>query len=211
MGGPVVALSWNVRMVLRRNDADPQGDGADKGLLEKVGLARAMLGTAKVEPNRVTAPVALAAGEQTNDDMAKSLGRIASALDLPTSAVRYNPDPDSSRRGELVIVPEDMLGDVVEWEGPSNLGGSIAEPLVIGRYDDGSPLQMWLPGDPEAGRNSTHVLVAGMSGSGKGDAALNLLTEILSRRDVIVWFSDPQGVPGLRAPASGPGLGGGGR
>ncbi|BCM68497.1 putative sporulation-related protein [Streptomyces sp. EAS-AB2608] len=192
MGGPVVALSWNVRMVLRRNDADPQGDGADKGLLEKVGLARAMLGTAKVEPNRVTAPVALAAGEQTNDDMAKSLGRIASALDLPTSAVRYNPDPDSSRRGELVIVPEDMLGDVVEWEGPSNLGGSIAEPLFIGRYDDGSPLQMWLPGDPEAGRNSTHVLVAGMSGSGKGDAALNLLTEILSRRDVIVWFSDPK-------------------
>ncbi|GAA3198578.1 plasmid transfer protein TraB [Streptomyces virens] len=190
MGGPALALSWNVRMVLRHNDAP--GESSDKGLLEKVGLARAQIGAAKVEPNRVTAPVALAAGEQTNADMAKALGNIASALDLPTSAVRYTPDPDSNRRGDLVIVPEDMLAETVEWEGPSNLGGSIAEPLVIGRYDDGAPLVMWLPGDPDAGRNSTHVLIAGGTGSGKGDTALNLLTEILSRRDVIVWFSDPK-------------------
>ncbi|WP_369186083.1 plasmid transfer protein TraB [Streptomyces sp. R08] len=191
MAGPALALSWNIRMVLRHNP-DATGQSSDKGLLEKVGLARAQMGPAKVEPNRVTAPVALEAGVQTNDDMAKVLGNIASALDLPTSAVRYTPDPGSARRGELVIVPEDMLAEVVEWEGPSNLGGSIAEPLVIGRYDDGSLLVMWLPGDPDAGRNSTHGLIAGQSGSGKGDAALNLLTEILSRRDVIVWFSDPK-------------------
>jgi hypothetical protein len=191
MGGPALALSWNIRMVLRHN-TDASVEGGDKGLLEKVGLARAKIGAAKVEPNRVTAPIALEPGEQTNDDVTKSLSRIASALDLPKSAVRYTPDPDSERRGDLVIVPEDMLAEVVEWEGPSNLGGSIAEPLVIGRYDDGAPLVMWLPGDPETGRNSTHGLIAGGTGSGKGDAALNLLTEIVSRRDVIVWFSDPK-------------------
>ncbi|MFH0520400.1 plasmid transfer protein TraB [Streptomyces sp. M41] len=191
MGGPAVALSWNVRMVLRHN-AEGAAGSSDGGLLEKVGLARAQIGAAKVEPNRVTAPLALQPGEQTNDDVAKALARIASALDLPKSAVRYSPDPDSERRGDLVIVPEDMLAEVVEWEGPSSLGGSIAEPLVIGRYDDGAPLLIWLPGDPDAGRNSTHVLVAGGTGSGKGDAALNLLTEIQSRTDVIVWFSDPK-------------------
>ncbi|MBW5485724.1 sporulation protein SsgA, partial [Streptomyces bambusae] len=43
-----------------------------------------------------------------------------------------------------------------------------------------------------AGRNSTHVLIAGGTGSGKGDTALNVLTEILSRKDVIVAFSDPK-------------------
>ncbi|MFF3204896.1 plasmid transfer protein TraB [Streptomyces sp. NPDC002962] len=192
MGGPVVALSWNVRMMLRHNPEGATNGNADGGLLEKVGLARAQIGTAKVEPNRVTAPLAVVAGEQTNDDVSKALARIASALDLPTSAVRYTPDGGSNRRGDLVIVPEDMLAEVVEWEGPSNLGGSIADPLVIGRYDDGAPLVLWLPGDPDAERNSTHVLVAGVSGSGKGDAALNLLTEVLSRRDVIVWFSDPK-------------------
>ncbi|MFG2281192.1 plasmid transfer protein TraB [Streptomyces asoensis] len=192
MGGPVVALSWNVRMMLRHNPEGAATGSSDGGLLEKVGLARAQIGTAKVEPNRVTAPLAVVAGEQTNDDVTKALARIASALDLPTSAVRYTPDAGSSRRGELVIVPEDMLAEVVEWEGPSNLGGSIADPLVIGRYDDGAPLVLWLPGDPDAERNSTHVLVAGGTGSGKGDTALNLLTEVLSRRDVLVWFSDPK-------------------
>ncbi|MZF84264.1 plasmid transfer protein TraB [Streptomyces sp. SID5643] len=191
MGAPAVALSWNIRMILRRNDA-PTAEGGDKGLLEKVGLARAQIGNAKVEPNRVTAPLAVEAGEQTNDDVSKALGRIASALDLPTSAVRYQPDPDSSRRGELVIVPEDMLAEAAYWEGPSNLGGSIADPLVIGRYDDGSPMFLWLPGDPDAGRNGTHVLIAGGTGSGKGETALNLQTEILSRRDVLLWLSDPK-------------------
>src|SRR5699024_4724660 len=82
MGGPVVALSWNVRMVLRRND-DPTGESesGDKGLLAKVGLARAQVGTARVEPNRVTAPIALEAGQQTHDDVTRSLNRLASALD----------------------------------------------------------------------------------------------------------------------------------
>jgi hypothetical protein len=192
MGGPALALSWNVRMLMRHTPEAAGEGGGDKGLLAKVGLARAQIGAAKVEPNRVTAPVALEPGEQTNDDVTRSLARLASALDLPTSAVRYTPSPDSARRGELVIVPEDMLAEVVEWQGPSNLGGSIAEPLVIGRYDDGAPLVIWLPGDPDAGRNSTHVLVAGGTGSGKGDTALNLLTEVLSRRDVLVWFSDPK-------------------
>ncbi|MFJ6788833.1 plasmid transfer protein TraB [Streptomyces angustmyceticus] len=193
MGGPVMALSWNVRRVLRHNPEGAAGSSnPDGGLLEKVGLARAQIGAAKVEPNRVTAPVALEAGEQTNDDVTKALARIASALDLPTSAVRYHADPGSARRGDLVIVPEDMLATVADWEGPSNLGGSIAEPLVIGRYDDGAPLQLWLPGDPETKRNSTHLLIAGGTGSGKGETALNLLSEILSRRDVIVWFSDPK-------------------
>lgn len=197
MGGPIVALSWNVRMVLRRND-DPVTESGEKGLLAKVGLARAQVGAARVEPNRVTAPIALEAGEQTHDDVTRSLNRLASALDLPRTAVRYRPDPNSERRGELVIVPEDMLADTVEWGGPSNLGGSIADPLVIGRYDDGAPLQIWLPGDPDTKRNSTHLLISGGTGSGKGDAALNILTEILARRDVVVWLSDPKSFQDFR-------------
>ncbi|MFE0062691.1 sporulation protein SsgA, partial [Streptomyces sp. NPDC059003] len=171
---------------------------ADGGLMEKIGLARAQIRAARAEPNRATARVELDAGTQTNADMAGALPRIASALDLPPSAVRYQPDPDSARRGELVIVPEDMLAETVEWEGPSNLGGSIADPLVIGRYDDGAPLLLWLPGDEKEGRNSTHVLVAGGTGSGKGDAALNLQTEILSRRDVMMVFSDPKAFQDFR-------------
>ncbi|WP_121710119.1 plasmid transfer protein TraB [Streptomyces sp. E5N91] len=198
IGGPVIALSWNVRLMLRTSD--PAGESADKGLLERVGLARAQIGAAKVEPNRVTAPMLLDAGTQTNDDVAKALPGIASALDVPRTAVRYQPDPDSERRGELVIVPRDMLADTVRWEeaGPAFPGGSITDPLVLGVYDDGAPLALWLPGDKKAGRNATHLLIAGMTGSGKGDGALNLMTEILTRTDVIAWLSDPKGFQDFR-------------
>ncbi|WP_432013911.1 plasmid transfer protein TraB [Streptomyces cucumeris] len=200
MGGPVVALSWNVRMVLRHNPEGAAGGNTDGGLLEKVGLAKASIGQTEVAPNRVTAQLGLEAGEQTNDDVTKTLPRIASALDLPPTAVRYMPDPESARRGELVIVPRDMLADTVRWEenGPSLAGGSITDPLSIGVYDDGSPLLLWLPGDKEAGRNATHLLIAGMTGSGKGDGALNLMTEILTRTDVILWLSDPKGFQDFR-------------
>lgn len=193
IGGTVAALSWNIRQVMRRNpDAIQAGADADGTLLEKVKLAGAKIRKTEVEPNRVTAQLTLPAGELTNDDVSRALGNLASALDVAPTAVRYLPDPGSARRGALVVVPTDMLADVVEWSGPSNVGGSITEPLVIGRYDDGAPLQVWLPGDPEAGRNSTHLLIAGGTGSGKGDGALNLLTEIISRRDVAVWLSDPK-------------------
>ncbi|MGW1848600.1 plasmid transfer protein TraB [Streptomyces sp. NPDC001966] len=198
MGGVVLALSWNVRMALRTSDGAAATESADKGLLAKVGLAKAKIGRTEVEPNRVTAALALEGGEQTNDDVARALVRIASALDLPQSAVRYQPSADSARRGELVIVPKDMLTEPQPWEGPSQPGASIADPLVIGRYDDGSPLMVWLPGDPKAGRNAQHFLVAGGTGSGKGDTALNLQTEILSRRDVIVWLSDPKSFQDFR-------------
>lgn len=192
IGGPVLALSWNVRLMMRTSD--PVGESADKGLLARVGLARAQIGAAKVEPNRVTAPLLLDAGTQTNDDVAKSLPGIASALDVPRTAVRYRPDPDSERRGELVIVPRDMLADTVRWEeeGPAFPGGSITDPLILGVYDDGAPLALWLPGDKKQGRNATHLLIAGMTGSGKGDGALNIMTELLTRTDDIVWLSDPK-------------------
>jgi hypothetical protein len=184
MGGPVVALSWNVRMVMRRNP-DAVGESSDKGLLEKVGLARTKLGNAKVEPNKVTVPYALPAGEATNDDVSKSLPRIASALDVPTTAVRYRPDPESARKGELVIVPNDMLKEIIWYPGPSAPGGSIAEPLVIGVYDDGRELTLTLP-------QAIHLLVMGVTGSGKTEAALDVMAEVLTRRDVAVWLSDPK-------------------
>ncbi|MFI1865818.1 plasmid transfer protein TraB [Streptomyces jumonjinensis] len=198
VGGAVTALSWNVRMVMRRDPDGGRSAGGDGGLLEKVGLAKAKLGQTTVEPNRVTAALALEPGEQTNDDVTKALLRIASALDLPQTAVRYQPDPDSARRGELVIVPKDMLTEAVEWAGPSLPGGSIGDPVILGQYDDGAPLQLWFPGDPEAKRNATHLLIAGGTGSGKGDAALNVQTEILSRTDVIMWLSDPKSFQDFR-------------
>lgn len=182
MGAPTVALSWNIRQVMRRNP-DATGESSDKGLLEKVGLARTKVRDVRVDPNRVTVPYELPAGELTHDDATKAIPRIASALDVPTTAIRHVPDPDSARKGAFVIVPEDMLKTPTVWPGPAAPGGTIATPLRVGVYDDGSDLVLPL-------LDAIHVLIMGMTGSGKTEGALDVLLELLSRRDVVVWLSD---------------------
>ena len=183
MGGATLALSWNIRQVMRSSIPEGSGESSDKGLLEKVGLARTKLKDVKVEPNRVTVPYELPAGELTNDDVAKAIPRIASALDVPTTAIRVQHDPDSARKGQFIIVPEDMLKTPTMYPGPFAPGQSIAVPLRIGVYDDGSDLVLPL-------LDAIHMLVMGMTGSGKTEGALDLFFELLTRRDVAVWLSD---------------------
>ncbi|WP_411107768.1 plasmid transfer protein TraB [Streptomyces sp. cmx-4-9] len=183
MGGATFALSWNIRQVMRSSAGETSGSDSDKGLLEKVGLARTKLKDVKVEPNRVTVPYELPAGELTNDDVAKAIPRIASALDVPTTAIRVQHDPDSARKGQFVIVPEDMLKTPTMWPGPFAPAQSVAIPLRIGVYDDGSDLVLPL-------LDAIHILIMGMTGSGKTEGALDVLFELLTRSDVVVWLAD---------------------
>lgn len=183
MGGASLALSWNIRQVMRSSGAESSGSDADKGLLEKVGLARTKLKDVKVEPNRLTVPYELPAGELTNDDVAKAIPRIASALDVPATAIRVQHDPDSARKGQFVIVPEDMLKTPTIYPGPFAPGQSIAVPLRIGVYDDGSDLVLPV-------LDAIHMLVMGMTGSGKTEGALDICFELLTRKDVVFWLAD---------------------
>lgn len=183
MGGAVLALSWNIRRVIGSSASETSGSEADKGLLEKVGLARTKLRNVVVEPNRVTVPYELPAGELTNDDIGKALPRIASALDVPTTAIRVQHDPDSARKGQIIIVPEDQLKTPTIWPGPAAPGESVAVPLRIGVYDDGADLALPL-------LDAIHILVMGMTGSGKTEGAVDVMLELLTRCDVTVWLAD---------------------
>jgi hypothetical protein len=183
MGGATLALSWNIRQLMRASGGESSGESSDKGLLEKVGLARTKLKEVKVEPNRVTVPYELPAGELTHDDATKAIPRIASALDVPTTAIRHQVDPESARKGVFVIVPEDQLKVPTVWPGPFAPGQSVAVPLRIGVYDDGADLVLPL-------LDAIHILVMGMTGSGKTEGALDLFFELLTRCDVAVWLAD---------------------
>ncbi|MBT2367150.1 sporulation protein SsgA [Streptomyces sp. ISL-10] len=189
IGAPALALSWNIRQILRRN---PEGAAsADGGLLEKVGLAKAQITRSTVSPNKATFDLQLPRGELTQDDASKALPLLASALDVSKNAVRLTHDPDSASRVQLTVVPHDLLKNTVPCPGPSHPSGSIADPVHVGIYEDGTEAVMYFPGDPKAGRNAMHLLVMGMTGSGKSEGGLTALAEILTRRDVIVWASDP--------------------
>lgn len=192
IGGAVAAGSWNVRQALRVNpDTKDQQGAVETGVLVKaIGNAKAQLrGNPKVEPNKVTAPLQLAPGQMSADELGNRAKLIASELGISPTSIRIQADPDRADRADLIIVPQDMLKQPTDWPGPSHLGGSITKPIVIGVYEDGAEAVLWFPAGP--GRNATHFLTAGMNGSGKSAGQSVAITEALTRRDVIVWGIDP--------------------
>ncbi|MEU9166114.1 sporulation protein SsgA [Streptomyces sp. NPDC048424] len=183
MGGGALALSWNIRQIMRHNpDAAPAGNSA--GLLDAIGLAKLKLGKAKVtDTGQVRVPFELDKGA-TAEELTKVLPNLESATDVRPGGFRVEKNPESHRHGVLVGVPVDPLSGTTWYPGPSAPGGSITEPLVIGTYDDTLPLEMLLP-------KGVHWLIAGETGSGKTEAAMDILSEVLTRTDVAVWLSDP--------------------
>ncbi|MEV7654632.1 plasmid transfer protein TraB [Streptomyces anulatus] len=192
VGGAVAAGSWNIRQALRVN-VDPQKNSgnAETGVLVKaIGEAKvALRGKPKVEPNKVTVPLQLAAGQVTSDDLGNRIKHIAGELGVSPNSIRVIPDPDDAARATLVVVPKDELKTVTPWPGPSSPGGSITEPIVIGIYEDGQEAVLWLPAGP--GRNATHFLAAGMNGSAKSTGLSVVAAEVLTRYDVVMWAVDP--------------------
>lgn len=191
IGAPALAATWNIRQLMRVNPEAAAGTSADKGLLEKVGLAKTLVTSAKVAPNKATFELQLPPGELTADDVSKALPGLASAFRVSKNAVRMTTDPDDASRATVTVVPTDLLKNTVPFPGPSHPAGSIADPVHLGIYEDGEPLVMWFPGDPGVSRNAMHLLVMGMTGSGKSEGGITALAEVITRRDVIVWASDP--------------------
>lgn len=193
MGGPTIALVWAVKRTLRTTEnTQASGDGAEKGLFEKIGLARAKARPMKVEPNKVTIPVELDRGAQTHEDAAKAAKNLAGVAGLPESAVRWEKDPDDAGQGAYVLIPEDMLREPTPWPGPTCPGGSIADaPIAVGIYEDGPVCAIWFNGDEAAGRNAQHYQVMGMTGAGKSQGGRVALVDLMTRRDVVLWLLDP--------------------
>lgn len=193
IGGVTFAAGWNIRQGLRINPDAQNGaqKSLEQGVLTKaIGAAKVSLrGKPQVEPNKVTAPLQLAPGEVTTDELGNRIKHIAGELGVPPTAIRIQPDPDRGDRATLVVVPQDMLKHPTDWPGPSSPGGSIIEAIHIGVYEDGAPAVLWFPAG--LGRNATHFLTAGMNGSGKSAGQSVAITEALTRRDVVVWAIDP--------------------
>lgn len=189
IGGAALALSWNVRYALR-NSAEAEGAGGDK-LLDMVGMAKANVVKGSVEGSRVDAVLQLERGKMTATDAQNKAGLIASAAGVPATAVRMTADPDDHSRVTMSLVAQDVLKKPTPWPGPSAPGGSVAKPIVMGVCEDGIALEFFLPGDPDVPRNASHILWAGMNGSGKSEGFLVMALEVLTRSDVLLWVGDP--------------------
>lgn len=194
LGGPAVVLSWNFRRLTGKRDR-PNSEGKEDGLTKAVrGLKSAKV--IELSGNKVVAQLEAASGHSA-DDLVNSRAKLAAQLEVGANRVRVAPDPDNHSTATAVIVPDDLLKASQPWPGLSAPGGCITEPLVPGLYEDGLPAHLWLAGDPSVGRNTVHLMVMGMSGSGKSHGAKILLAEVLSRRNACLLIAD--GAKGLQA------------
>ncbi|SDO94544.1 hypothetical protein SAMN04487905_101205 [Actinopolyspora xinjiangensis] len=190
-GGGGVAVAWSIHKTLKRGGDSESGGSATSDLFDKVKLSGVKTGKLEVQPNKVTGPLRLPAGEVEVADVQKASDKIAAMLGLRKGAVRVTEDPTDASKAQLTVVAEDVLKDPQAWPGPSASGGSILEPLQLGVYENAEVVRLWLPGDPSVPRNATHVQVNGMNGSGKSGGFKLAATEILTRRDVVLIVLDP--------------------
>jgi hypothetical protein len=187
-----VAVAWNIRRLTRGDGTDAhQGNSQWDNLSDNIQTLRAqILGKSQTGATQV-AELELPAG-MTQQQAQSDAAALASAYGAPPTGVRITPDPSNGRRVQLSVTPVDMLRTSMPWPGPSAPGRSISEPLVLGTYEDGQPLALTLPGR-RGERVVSHILLMGMSGGGKTEALLLLVTEVLTRSDAEVWYLDAGG------------------
>ncbi|WP_230519797.1 conjugal transfer protein TraB [Salinispora arenicola] len=172
-----------MRLMSKANPDEQPTRTTGGGLADAVAaLKDARIGRPSVDGAKVKARVAMPHGD-TLADVEGSRDAIASALDVAPSAVRVHRDPDSVRTGRIEVVPVDQLRDTIAWGGPSAPGRSVGDaPLRFGVAEDGETVGLWLTGRPGV-RPATHVRATGMTGSGKTEWALVVMTDYLTRAD----------------------------
>ena len=183
---PTLAIAWNIRVATRQLE-----DESGSELLERVGLHRSKVMAVRDEGPWTEMHLQHAAGESTPEDVQQRRDHMAGLLRVPLEHVRVRPDPERHDRTIVSRRNYDPLAQGIPWPGLSSLGGSIAEPLVLGGYEEGPPLKLWLPGDKASRRNATHVLCVGMNGSGKSHGGRLAMAEVASRRDADLIVCDP--------------------
>lgn len=185
VGGATLAVSWNIRAVIRsrgRDDADHL-ERAFTDATDKAGLGGSRLQIRSRTAKVISGVLALPPGEHVADDAVKRAPRLESGLRFPPGSLSIAPDLDRADRALVRISDPRVMRKPVRWPGPSAPGKSVALPLNVGIWQDSEPAAIALPG--------THLMIMGMSGSGKSvGAGWSMLAELITRPDCAVLGID---------------------
>jgi hypothetical protein len=180
IGGILAAIPWwahrrrraKVR-IERKLDAWPE-------IAAAIGLAGSHIQSIVIDVWGWRARLALARG-QTIDDALTRIPAIESALDTHRGAARISPTADNkANRLELRVLETDPHANAIAWPGPSTT--TITEPIDLGPFEDGAPARILLL--------RRHVLVGGVSGSGKSGGLNVIMGNLAACADVVVWAID---------------------
>ncbi|MER7363558.1 hypothetical protein [Nonomuraea wenchangensis] len=189
VGGITLALTWNIRSVIRMKGWDQPGAISDplaflfgKGA-ENAGMREVEARTTKATEHKVEGDVQLDAGRQVAEDLQKKVAYVESGIGLPPGSITASIDPDHADRAKVVISDPRVMKQPIPWREPSRPGLSIADPLRIGLWQDLDEIEYVIVGH--------HLQVMGQSGAGKSiGGAWNILAEVVTRYDVAVFAGD---------------------
>ncbi|MGS2641659.1 hypothetical protein [Streptosporangium sp. G12] len=188
IGGFTLALSWNIRSVIRLKGVDVAAVAADPlSALFGQGAERAGMAiearTTKASDHKVEGAVQLEQGKQTAEDLQRKVPYIESGIGLPPGSITASIDPDDASKAHITISDPRVMKHPIPWPGPSRPGKSVADPFRLGRWQDLDEVGYVIVGH--------HLQMMGQTGSGKGfGGAWNFLAEFVSRVDGAVFAGD---------------------
>ena len=189
--GGTLCAAWNLRNIVGgAGDGEP-GDGDTARALFKrlfvrhgpeAGVNVRTVRGVRAEPNKVVGTVQLD-GTDTTEDLQGAVARIEAAASLPPGSLTVSRNPKDASAPTAVISNPLLLEDPIPWPGPSAPGESIAKPLQLGLFQDGTPCLVQIPG--------IHMQVMGMTGAAKTTGAgWTFWAEIGTRSDVVLIVAD---------------------
>lgn len=188
LGGGLFAASWNVRQIMRNaHDETEQTETSGLGkLAEAIGLEKVQVKNARGNgKGMVTADVVVPPGK-TMEDVQSAAPKLAAALHVPPSAVTVDRNPDNAARGTFSARVADVLKNGVPFRPPAELGLLPTEPIPVGLYADGEVWEI----NPFLAEILQHLLVMGVTGSGKSEFARTVLAHLMTRRKLSIWLID---------------------
>ncbi|MEU7861228.1 hypothetical protein [Nonomuraea sp. NPDC049141] len=189
IGGFTLALTWNLRTVIRMKGLDQPGAIGDPLAFlfgqgaERAGMREVEARTLKATAHKVEGEVQLEQGRQVAEDLQRKVAYVESGIGLPPGSITASIDPDHADKAKVTISDPRVMKRPIAWVAPSRPGLSIADPLNIGLWQDLDEVEFALLG--------FHLQVMGQSGAGKSiGGAWNILAEVVTRYDVAVFVGD---------------------
>jgi hypothetical protein len=160
---------------------------AQDTLAEQLGIGGTKARTVHVSDDGVRKTLALTHRDHPVKEVQGAIEALAAKAGLPPGGIRVVGDRGDAGRSRMTIVTKDVLTATTAWPGPSAPGESWAVPARIGVREDGTPLELLRPG-PHGEMASTAV--QGIKGAGKTEGELCEVAELVTRRDVVIWWAD---------------------
>jgi hypothetical protein len=178
--GAVLGVPWWAHRRRRARVRVERKLAAWPDIARAVGLPGSQVMSAMVDVWGWRARFRLARG-QTITDVISRLPAIESGLGTHRGAARVLATADDlANRFELRVLDTDPHADAITWPGASV--PSITEPIELGPFEDATPARVLLL--------RRHVLIGGVSGSGKSGGLNVLMGNLSACDDVVIWAID---------------------